>query len=78
MDAAGIADLRDIMKLAPNTYSPSDFGAPSLPDIRGQLGEIFEDGLRQQGGNNGFGIFGATDVFPELTINLMLNVRKRF
>jgi hypothetical protein len=41
-------------------------------------GEIFEDGLRQQGGNNGFGIFGATDVFPELTINLVLNVRKRF
>lgn len=56
MDVAGINDLRDIMKLAPNTYSPSDFGAPSLPSIRGQLGEIFEDGLRQQGGNNGFGV----------------------
>jgi outer membrane receptor protein involved in Fe transport len=24
------------------------------------------------------GYFGATDVFPELPINLMLNVRKRF
>ncbi len=64
MRAAGIGDLRDIMKLAPDTYSPTDFGAPSLPDIRGQLGEIFEDGLRQQGGNNGFGIplsFNALD-----------------
>ena len=64
MRAAGIGDLRDIMKLAPDTYSPTDFGAPSLPDIRGQLGEMFEDGLRQQGGNNGFGIplsFNAVD-----------------
>ncbi|MDE2155224.1 MAG: TonB-dependent receptor plug domain-containing protein [Xanthomonadaceae bacterium] len=56
MRAAGVNDLRDIMKLAPDTYSPTDFGAPSLPDIRGQLGEVFEDGLRQQGGNNGFGV----------------------
>ena len=64
MRAAGVNNLRDIMKLAPDTYSPTDFGAPSLPDIRGQLGEVFEDGLRQQGGNNGFGIplsFNAVD-----------------
>lgn len=64
MRAAGVNNLRDIMKLAPNTYSPTDFGAPSLPDIRGQLGEVFEDGLRQQGGNNGFGVplsFNAVD-----------------
>jgi outer membrane receptor for monomeric catechols len=64
MRAAGVNDLRDIMKLAPDTYAPTDFGAPSLPEIRGQLGEVFVDGLRQQGGNNGFGIplsFNAVD-----------------
>ena len=64
MRAAGVNNLRDIMKLAPDTYSPTDFGAPSLPDIRGQLGEVFEDGMRQQGGNNGFGLpisFNAVD-----------------
>lgn len=64
MRAAGVNNLRDIMKLAPDTYSPADFGAPSLPDVRGQLGEVFEDGMRQQGGNNGFGLpvsFNAVD-----------------
>ncbi|TAL97451.1 MAG: TonB-dependent receptor, partial [Rhodanobacter sp.] len=64
MRATGVNNLRDIMKLAPDTYSPTDFGAPSLPDIRGQLGEVFEDGMRQQGGNNGFGLplsFNAVD-----------------
>lgn len=64
MRAAGVNNLRDIMKLAPDTYSPTDFGAPSLPDVRGQLGEVFEDGMRQQGGNNGFGLplsFNAVD-----------------
>ncbi|TAM95403.1 MAG: TonB-dependent receptor, partial [Rhodanobacteraceae bacterium] len=56
MRMAGVSNLRDIMKLAPDTYAPTDFGAPSLPGIRGQLGEVFEDGMRQQGGNNGFGV----------------------
>lgn len=56
MRAVGFNDLRDIIKLAPDTYSPTDFGAPSLPNLRGQLGEIFVDGIRQQGGNNGFGL----------------------
>ena len=68
MSAAGVIDLRDIMKVAPDTYSPTDFGAPSLPDIRGQLGEIFEDGLRQQGGNNGFGVPLSFNALDGLTI----------
>ena len=42
--------------MSPNTYAASGFGAPSLPTIRGQLGELFQDGTRRQAGNNGFGV----------------------
>ncbi|MDE2150432.1 MAG: TonB-dependent receptor [Gammaproteobacteria bacterium] len=56
MDQASIKDMRDLMKVAPDTYAPAGFGAASLPEIRGQLGELFEDGVRRQGGNNGFGL----------------------
>ncbi|SMQ80492.1 Outer membrane receptor proteins, mostly Fe transport [Pseudidiomarina planktonica] len=56
MEDNAIDDLHDILKLAPNTYAASGFGAPSLPTIRGQLGELFEAGMRRQAGNNGFGI----------------------
>ncbi|RUO70281.1 TonB-dependent receptor [Pseudidiomarina salinarum] len=56
LEAAAINDLHDISKVAPNTYSAAGFGAPSLPTIRGQLGEIFQLGMRRQGGNNGLGI----------------------
>jgi len=51
-----IDDLQDVLTLVPNTYSASGFGTPSLPTIRGQLGELFQQGLRRQAGNNGFGI----------------------
>lgn len=56
LEQLSIDDLQDILTLVPNTYSASGFGAPSLPTIRGQLGEVFQQGLRRQGGNNGFGI----------------------
>ncbi|XQF91824.1 TonB-dependent receptor plug domain-containing protein (plasmid) [Pseudoalteromonas espejiana] len=48
--------LQDVLAVSPNTYSASGFGAPSLPTIRGQLGELFQDGTRRQAGNNGFGV----------------------
>lgn len=56
MAALNIDDLHDIVKAAPNAYASSGFGTPSLPSIRGQLGELFQDGLRRQAGNNGFGL----------------------
>lgn len=56
LEQLSIDDLQDVLVLVPNTYSASGFGAPSLPTIRGQLGEVFQQGLRRQGGNNGFGI----------------------
>ena len=51
-----IVTLEDIVKVAPNTFASSGFGTGSLPSIRGQLGELFQDGVRRQAGNNGFGI----------------------
>ncbi len=51
-----IVSLDDIIKVAPNTFASSGFGTSSLPSIRGQLGELFQDGIRRQAGNNGFGI----------------------
>ncbi|MEX2962248.1 TonB-dependent receptor [Microbulbifer sp. TYP-18] len=56
LEAAAVEDIRDLQRVAPNTYSATGFGAPSLPTLRGQLGELFELGLRRQAGNNGLGI----------------------
>ena len=56
IEALNINDLHDIVKAAPNAYASSGFGTPSLPSIRGQLGELFQDGIRRQAGNNGFGL----------------------
>lgn len=56
MATLNITTLHDIVKAAPNTYASSGFGTPSLPSIRGQLGELFQDGVRRQAGNNGFGL----------------------
>lgn len=55
-EQAAITELRDIQRLVPNSYGANSFGAASLPSFRGQLGEIFQDGLRRQGGNNGLGL----------------------
>jgi outer membrane receptor protein involved in Fe transport len=56
IEQLNITDLSDIQKVSPNSYSASGFGASSLPTIRGQLGELYQDGVRRQAGNNGFGV----------------------
>ena len=56
IEQLNITTLQDVLAVSPNTYSASGFGAPSLPTIRGQLGELFQDGVRRQAGNNGFGV----------------------
>ena len=56
MEQLNITDLQDILAVTPSSYSASGFGAPSLPTLRGQLGELFQDGMRRQAGNNGFGV----------------------
>lgn len=54
--SAGMNDLHDIAKIAPNSFAAAGFGAPSLPTIRGQLGEVLQNGMRRQAGNNGLGL----------------------
>ncbi len=56
LEQFNIESLHDISRVAPNTYAASGFGTPSLPTVRGQLGELFQDGIRRQAGNNGFGL----------------------
>ncbi|WP_198144075.1 TonB-dependent receptor [Gilvimarinus agarilyticus] len=53
---AAIDDLQQLQRVAPNTFQAKGFGAPSLPTLRGQLGELFSSGMRRQAGNNGLGI----------------------
>jgi outer membrane receptor protein involved in Fe transport len=55
LDTLHISEMKDLSLASSNTYSPNTFGASSLPTIRGDLGEIFQNGLRRMGGNNGFG-----------------------
>ena len=47
--ATALSDLHDIAKVAPNSFAAAGFGAPSLPTIRGQLGEVLQNGMRRQG-----------------------------
>ncbi len=56
MEEAAINDLHDIARFAPNSFAAAGFGNPSLPTLRGQLGELYEAGIRRQAGNNGLGI----------------------
>ena len=68
MDRFGVTDLRDLARIAPNLYGANTFGMASLPSIRGQLGEIFADGLRRQGGNNGLGLPLSFNAFEQINV----------
>ncbi len=68
IDRANIVEIRDLQRVAPNTYAPNTFGVASLPEIRGQLGEVFQDGLRRQGGNNGFGAPLSFNSFDQIDV----------
>lgn len=67
-EALAIDDMHDVQKVAPNTYAAAGFGAPSLPTIRGQLGELFQLGMRRQGGNNGLGIPMSFNGVDEIAV----------
>ncbi|MDP5207035.1 TonB-dependent receptor plug domain-containing protein, partial [Alishewanella sp. SMS9] len=68
MQQYAITSLQDILALTPNSYAASGFGAPSLPTLRGQLGELFENGIRRQAGNNGFGVPLSFNAIEQLDI----------
>lgn len=65
---AGVRGLRDIALVSPNTDTPNTFGVPSLPRIRGQEGEIFQNGMRREGGNNGFGLPISFNAFDRIDV----------
>lgn len=68
MNALNISDLHDVLLVTPNSYAASGFGNPSLPSLRGQLGDLFQDGMRRQAGNNGFGIPVSFNSVEQLDI----------
>lgn len=65
---ANIDDLHDIAKFAPNSHAAAGFGNPSLPSMRGQLGELFSGGMRRQAGNNGLGIPLSLNAYDNIAV----------
>lgn len=65
---ANVDDLHDIAKFAPNSHAAAGFGNPSLPSMRGQLGELFTGGMRRQAGNNGLGIPLSLNAYEGMVV----------
>jgi len=68
LDKAAISEIRDLTRVSASTYSPNNFGNTSLPTIRGDLGEIFQNGMRRIGGNNGFGFPTSFNSVEEINV----------
>ncbi|MGH8866299.1 MAG: TonB-dependent receptor plug domain-containing protein, partial [Burkholderiales bacterium] len=66
IERAAVVELYDLQRLVPNSYGANTFGVASLPSFRGQLAEIFQDGLRRQGGNNGLGLPLSLNSFGQI------------
>ncbi len=56
LDAISIQDVRDFSKLTSSSYTRSNFGAPTTPDIRTQIGDTFINGMRLGLTSNGNGL----------------------
>ena len=56
LDTIAIFDVRDFAKLTSSSYTPSNFGAPSNPSIRGQTADLFVNGMRRGLTSNGNGL----------------------
>ena len=56
LDTIAIFDVRDFAKLTSSSYTPSNFGAPSNPSIRGQTADVFVNGMRRGLTSNGNGL----------------------
>ncbi|CAN5803158.1 hypothetical protein BH20PSE1_BH20PSE1_04590 [soil metagenome] len=66
IERAALVELNDLQRLVPNSYGANTFGVASLPFFRGQRAEIFQDGLRRQGGNNGLGLPLSLNSFGQI------------
>jgi hypothetical protein len=56
MDAISIHDVREFSKLTSSSYTRSNFGAPTTPDIRTQYADTFVNGSRLGLTSNGNGL----------------------
>jgi catecholate siderophore receptor len=56
MDAISIHDVREFSKLTSSSYTRSNFGAPTTPDIRTQYADTFVNGSRLGMSSNGNGL----------------------
>jgi len=56
LDAIAIKDIRDFSKLTSSSYTKTNFGAPSTPNLRGQEADLFVNGMRKGGSVNGNGL----------------------
>ncbi len=54
--AISIQDVRDFTKLTASSYTRTNFGAPTTPDIRTQIGDLFLNGMRIGLSSNGNGL----------------------
>ena len=56
LDAISIKDVRDFSKLTSSSYTKSNFGAPTTPNLRGQEGDLLINGMRRGHSINGNGV----------------------
>jgi len=56
LDAISIRDVRDFSKLTSSSYTKTNFGAPTSPNLRGQEGDLFINGIRRGHSTNGNGV----------------------
>ncbi|MDA0346069.1 MAG: TonB-dependent receptor plug domain-containing protein [Verrucomicrobia bacterium] len=56
LDAIAIKDVRDFSKLTSSSYTKTNFGSPSTPNLRGQEADLFVNGMRRGGSVNGNGM----------------------
>ena len=48
LDAIAIKDVRDFSKLTSSSYTKTNFGAPTTPNLRGQEADVFINGIRRE------------------------------
>ncbi len=56
LTAINITDVRDFSKLTASSYTRSNFGAPTTPDIRTQIADTYSNGMRIGLSSNGNGL----------------------
>ena len=56
LDAISIKDVRDFSKLTSSSYTKTNFGAPTTPNLRGQEADLMINGIRRGHSVNGNGV----------------------